>query len=263
MAISQRYAAPEAAAMNKTKWQMGDTPDMQYLSTAQGAMCESSQPRTEKYTGPYIPAKTKNHSDLESFQGGPPKYKDPNVVYRTTKASDFNHESTLHSNEYMKSEPKYTRLTAGRTNYTLGAYEGKLASTSHTHHAPPCPIERVKGQATIGGWQTGNKYHTDIHARESIMRGGGGGEGSLGTRFDIINGKDDPSFRNRVSMRTGARVSVNKREPWSQGADRYGDHHEPVNILSGQPRTRHNPPPQQNALQLRRPDQPLLATRPW
>lgn len=185
--------------------------------------------------------------------------------YENSYKAEFHPGTTALSSAYVKEGPAYDRISSCKTNYSLGEYRppGPAISTTHSHHPYKMPTDVQ--QANIGGWKRSDgSYHCEHESNDSIVRGGGGGEGSLGVQFNIVNNASDPGARDRVAMRTGARVSVNKREPWSAGCDAYGDPGPdgPVNIF-GKARQRPQAPPHQTAQALLRPDHDVLRTRPW
>jgi hypothetical protein len=99
-----------------------------------------------------------------------------------------------------------------------------------------------------------------------VLRGGGGGEGSLGVRFNVVTNAPQPSARQHVLQRTGPRVSANVTDPWRAGAGRFGEQLQPggrVDVLSGRLVLAAQAPPRATAQALRRPDEAILRTRPW
>lgn len=90
--------------------------------------------------------------------------------------------------------------------------------------------------------------------------------GSLGVDFNIVTNTSDAQARQRELMRTGPRVSQNKRNPALEGTNRFGDvsHGErPLNIVTGKYGREYMAPKRATPEQLKRPDDPLLRTRPW
>jgi len=99
-----------------------------------------------------------------------------------------------------------------------------------------------------------------------VIRGGGGGEGALGVRFNIVTNTPRPDARQRTLQRTGPRVSANVTEPWRAGSNRFGETMPAgakVDVLSGKMTAAAQAPPRATAQDLRRPDQNILRTRPW
>ena len=65
-------------------------------------------------------------------------------------------------------------------------------------------------QAEIGGWKHADgSYKSDNFAIVSLRRGGGGGEGALGVRFDLITGEAIPGCRTARRAIAGARRTLN------------------------------------------------------
>lgn len=96
------------------------------------------------------------------------------------------------------------------------------------------------------------------------MRGGGGGEGALGVRFNVVTNAEDVRAREKTLMRTGPRVSCNVQDPWRIGVTRYGEHPDgKIDILSGKVRPYQVAPQRSTAHALLRPDEVVLRTRPW
>ena len=188
--------------------------------------------------------------------------------FRTISKMEFVPEKSTASSIYDKVGPAFDRQSACATNYSLALPEhaDDLASTQSKHYPHPELRERVV-QPVIGGWTRPNgAYKTTIEADESVMRGGGGSEGALGVRFNIITGSQDDAARDRQLMRAGRRVSNNHRfntseAPLVVGATRELPH--PRCIVTGREMPRHNCPQAETAASLKRPDVPVLRTRPW
>uniref|UniRef100_A0A7S2F937 Uncharacterized protein n=1 Tax=Florenciella parvula TaxID=236787 RepID=A0A7S2F937_9STRA len=258
---SQRYKPEQGYIANVTNWRFGPPDKTSYVSTMREAQSQSASVPPHELALRQ-PRMDKNASDKVAIQGG-------GVVqprqYENSYKAEFHPGTTALSSAYVKEGPAYDRISSCKTNYSLGEYRppGPAISTTHSHHPYKMPTDVQ--QANIGGWKRSDgSYHCEHESNDSIVRGGGGGEGSLGVQFNIVNNASDPGARDRVAMRTGARVSVNKREPWSAGCDAYGDPGPdgPVNIF-GKARQRPQAPPHQTAQALLRPDHDVLRTRPW
>lgn len=156
---------------------------------------------------------------------------------------------SVHTPGYAVRQPKegFDRLTANRTNYSLGEYDtGGLKTATqelqmkHPRDQPPVD------QAVIGGpTRSDGSYRLDEFARDSVRRGGGGGEGVLGVQFDIVNGRADGLAREKVGMRTGPRRTLNNAEKETlHPTDGWGD--VPggmyVDILTGKDRKKFRTP---------------------
>lgn len=99
-----------------------------------------------------------------------------------------------------------------------------------------------------------------------MIRGGGGGEGALGVRFNVVTNTPRPNARQHTLLRTGPRVSANLTEPWRAGSDRFGEAVPAgarVDVLSGKVRVAAQAPPRSTAQDLRQADENILRTRPW
>lgn len=160
----------------------------------------------------------------------------------------------------------FDRLTANRTNYSLGEHPASFATTTaelQTRHPRKQPVAE---QPAIGGATLSNgSYRLDAFARDNVRQGGGGGEGVLGVRFDIINGRKDDFAREKVKMCTGPRVSLNNAEkrvlhPTDSWGDVPGTTY--VDVLTGKERRKSNAP-ERGAGAPVRPDTVLGRTRPW
>ncbi|CAM9158058.1 unnamed protein product [Hapterophycus canaliculatus] len=126
---------------------------------------------------------------------------------------------SVHTPGYSIRRPEegFDRLTANRTNYSLGG-EGLTTTPIQTATAElqmkdPRDQPRPE-QPAVGGSTSGDRlsYRLDTFARDSVRRGGGGGEGVLGVRFDVINGRADEGARGKVAMRTGPRRTLTNVE---------------------------------------------------
>jgi len=270
LATSQRYAnaAAKSKAM-KTNLRLGIDP-IEYETTARLSASTGAanvpaevhalrQPRIDKFA-----------SDKDSICGtSAAHFSDPEKVYKSTHFSDFHPGTTALSKDFAKGKPAFDRLNANKTNYqlSLSSTHHDLRATSHAHHVDPqsLPVRPGFEQAVIGGWaKSSGDYCVDETSRGSVMRGGGGGEGSLGVRFDIITNKKDPEARKKTLMRTGPRISCNVRDPWRMGAGPHGDIPEgKVNILSGKAGKVPMAPARLKPQDLVRADEPVLRTRPW
>lgn len=175
---------------------------------------------------------------------------------------------SVHTPGYARRSPKegFDRLTANRTNYSLGDYPAGFTTATaelQTKHPSEQPREE---QPAIGGSTLGDgSYRLDAFARDSVRRGGGGGEGVLGVRFDIVNGRGDESAREKIGMRTGPRKSLNVAEkkvlhPTDGWGDVPGGMY--VDILTGTDRKKFDAPRGGTGAPVRA-DTTLGRTRPW
>ena len=263
---SVRYADPEASqAAMKTNWRLGiDAPLFESTSHASSKNSASVPPEVLALRQPRI---DKNSSNKDAIQGDQRSY-DPKNTYSTTYLNEYTRDASTCASTYQKQAPQFDRASANKTNYDIATSKTHydLRASSHVYHASPASWQPREGfeKAVIGGWTRQNgEYVQDEHSRGAIIRGGGGGEGSLGLRFDIITNRDRPNARNDVLMRTGPRAcSV---DAWRAETDRYGELPEgrTVNVLTGKVAQVPNRPYQQTVEDLRRPDVPVLRTRPW
>ncbi|CAM9898848.1 unnamed protein product, partial [Discosporangium mesarthrocarpum] len=192
---------------------------------------------------------------------------------------DFTPSKSILAKDYTKQVPPggFDRLTANRTNYSLGSCQpeegGVVSATSELQMTHPNLRPRVD-QANLGGWVRPGKgggqgpgealYHQDIESMDSMKRGGGG-EGVLGVRFDIVTGGADPGARARVLARAGPRRTLNNMEkerlhPTDAWGDTGGEH---VDVITGIRRARPLACPLPTAASLRRPGDAVRRTRPW
>lgn len=160
----------------------------------------------------------------------------------------------------------FDRLTANRTNYSLGQHPSEFkTATGELQTKHPREQPRV-AQPTIGGSTLRDgSYRLDTIARDSMLRGGGGGEGVLGVRFDIVNGQADDTAREKIRMRTGPRGSLNVVEKTRlHPTDGWGDvpGRMYVDILSGEEKRQFDAP-ERGAGAPSRSDTVLGRTRPW
>eukprot|EP00752_Nemacystus_decipiens_P013036 g11533.t1 len=175
---------------------------------------------------------------------------------------------TVHTPGYAIRRPKegFDRLTANRTNYSLGSHTAELTTATaelqmkHPRDRPPVDQSAMGGPTLSDG-----SYRVDAAARDSVRRGGGGGEGVFGVRFDIINGRGDERARDKASMRSGPRRTLNNAEKsFLHPTDAWGD--VPggmyVDVLTGRERKRFEAPERGAGGGVRR-DTVAGRTRPW
>lgn len=176
---------------------------------------------------------------------------------------------SVHTPGYAIRRPKdgFDRLNANRTNYSLGQYpttELKTA-TAELQMKHPRDQPRVDQPAVGGSTLRDGSYRLDTFARDSVRRGGGGGEGVLGVRFDLINGREDEGARAKVAMRTGPRRTLNNAEkevlhPTDGWGDVPGGMY--VDILTGKDRRKFDVPERGAGAPVRS-DTISGRTRPW
>lgn len=171
---------------------------------------------------------------------------------------------------YAIRRPKegFDRLTANRTNYSLGEYAAAARLQSATaelqmkHPRDQPPVD----QPAIGGPTLGDgSYRLDTLTRDNVRRGGGGGEGVLGVRFDVVNGREDGRAREKVAMRAGPRRTLNNAEKETlHPTDGWGDVPEGmyVDILTGKERKKPQAPERGAGAPVRS-DTVSGRTRPW
>jgi len=258
---------PEASfQLNQTNWRPG-VDKIVYESTYQ---TQTSFVKNAEPTIPF-PRINKNASDAEAIFGDASV--PTSVQYTTESRENFHPSYSIESGSYSKAQPApgFDRETSNRTNYDLGmpGEQGEYLSTTHAHMKNPLQRPDQPDQPNIGGWMTGpldgttgkNSYFKDIETYRNLDRGGGGGEGTLGVDFNIITGEQDNEARGRVLARTGARLSqdrANNHYRYSSGFER-----DERDIITGKPKQKYETPPQPTAEGLKRPNVPVLATRPW
>lgn len=160
----------------------------------------------------------------------------------------------------------FDRLTANRTNYSLGKHPAAfITATAELQTKDPREQPPVEQPAVGGSSLSRESYRLDTFARDSVRRGGGGGEGVLGVQFDIINGRRDDQARKKVKKRTGPRVSLNNVEkkilhPTDGWGDMRGRAY--VDILTGKERKNFDVPERGTGAPVRS-DNILGRTRPW
>lgn len=208
------------------------------------------------------------HSVCYTYVYSPPP-SDP----RFSTVSRMELTKTVHTPGYAIRRPKegFDRLTANRTNYSLGG-EGLAiipmqTSTAELQTKDPRDQPRPE-QPAVGGSTSGNglSYRLDTFARDSVRRGGGGGEGVLGVRFDIVNGRADEGAREKVAMRAGPRRTLNNAEKEVlHPTDGWGDAVPAgtyVDIVTGKDRKKFEAPPRGLGAPDRS-DSVVGRTRPW
>lgn len=267
---SERYADPVASSKAlRTNWRLGIDGAPHYRSTAFDSSAEAASvpPEVLALRQPRI---EKNASSKDAIQGEQSRY-DPAQTFATSYSGQFTLGASACASNYRRQAPQFDRAGANKTNYSLATSPNHydLRATSHAHHADPASWE-VRPEfepPVVGGWckpGTG-AYVQDEYSRHSIRRGGGGGEGSLGVRFNIITNADAPRARDDTKLRTGPRVSCNVKDPWRQGANRFGamPGGQTIDIVSGRLKQPHRAPYAPTPADLRRPDEPILRSRPW
>lgn len=249
----------------RINWRLGiDPPHFESNSQAASKQSGSVPPEVLALRQPRV---LKNGSDKGAIYGDNPS--NPAVMYKTTYVSEFNKSSSAMSSEYVKGKPAFDRKSANKTNYDIAPSNSHhdLRSTSHIQHANPSTWEPRRGfeKSVIGGWTKPNgDYCVDEASRGSVIRGGGGGEGSLGVRFNVVTNEADPNAREKAKCRSGPRVSINVKDPWLEGANKYGEHTQGrVDILTGKMRANYEVPTRPTPENLQRPDATGLRTRPW
>lgn len=160
----------------------------------------------------------------------------------------------------------FDRLTANRTNYSLGQHPASLTtSTAELQTKHPREQPRVQQPAIGGSTLRDGSYRLDAVAKDSIRRGGGGGEGVLGVRFDIVNAREKNGARGEAGLRTGPRRSLDCAEKRSlHPTDGWGDvpGGTAVDILTGSD-TKLPKAPERGTGVLVRSDTVIGRTRPW
>ena len=110
-------------------------------------------------------------------------------------------------------------------------------------------------QAEIGGWKHADgSYKSDNFAIVSLRRGGGGGEGALGVRFNLITGEATPGVREARFATAGARKTLN------MSGETPSDHY---NVATNREVDPGRVPGRDTPGKLRRPNATILRTRPW
>lgn len=208
------------------------------------------------------------HLMLSPYVCSPPP-SDP----RFSTVSRMELTKTVHTPGYAIRLPKegFDRLTANRTNYSLGGEGLVLApmqtATAELQMKDPRDQPRPEQPAVGGSWSSDRlAYRLDTFARDSVRRGGGGGEGVFGVRFDIVNGRADEGARGKVAMRSGPRRTLNNAEREElHPTDGWGDAVPAgtyVDIVTGKERRKFDTPPPGLGAPARS-DTVLRRTRPW
>lgn len=175
---------------------------------------------------------------------------------------------SVHTPGYAIRRPKegFDRLTANRTNYSLGEYPAGFATaTAELQTKHPREQPAVQQPAIGGSTLRDGSYRLDTLAKDSIRRGGGGGEGVLGVRFDIVNAREKAGARSKVGLRTGPRRSLDCAEKQTlHPTDGWGDVRGGiyVDVLTGSDRKKPNAPERGAGAPVRS-DTVLGRTRPW
>lgn len=110
--------------------------------------------------------------------------------------------------------------------------------------------------------------------RTLIKRGGGGAAGILGYNFNIITGGPAPAAAAAVgsssqhqyrSLHHGQslRASRSVREKMDRRVDGWGDSQQKMDLISAKLRPQVHGPPPFDPRTVKRPDEPILRTRPW
>jgi len=261
-APSMRFK-PEMSFKNaETNWRAGIDPP-EYTTTMQHGNKDIHHNAPTRFEATRS-TKTKNDSDKDAIQGSY-RYV-PNEHFKSVAQNELT-KTTL-TEGYSKRKPAdgFDRLTANRTNYSLGNHKFDYKSSTHgLQMSHPEDRSHRPSQPQVGGWNRKNgHYHQDIESMRTVKRGGGGAGGVLQMNFDIISGQDKPNVRSDNMKRFGPRVSENIREKRSDGGvDSYGQLPQQANIISGKLNPKPRAPPRQTEASLRREDKPVVRTRPW
>lgn len=175
---------------------------------------------------------------------------------------------SVHTPGYAIRRPKegFDRLTANRTNYSLGNHAAELTTaTAELQMKHPRDRSPADQPAMGGPTLSDGSYRLDAGARDSVRRGGGGGEGVFGVRFDIISGRGDEGAREKARMRAGPRRTLNNTEkgllhPTDGWGDVPGGMY--VDILTGKERKKFEAPERGAGAPVRS-DTVSDRTRPW
>ncbi|KAJ1451697.1 hypothetical protein M885DRAFT_620581 [Pelagophyceae sp. CCMP2097] len=219
-----------------------------YLASNAGAAAYAPAPRVRARIN-------KNASDSQTIidnsgrAGG--------VTFAATSKLAQTADTTVLAHDYIRARPARDRRSASQTNYSLGAQQQPYSTQASRTFCRGEPVQ----QADIGGWRNADGSHkVDRAAMESLRRGGGGGEGSLGVGFDVITGAPRPRKRDDKLASVGPMRTLNTG---ARALD-YGDGRVRFNPVTGRDERAHAAPPRDTAATLRRLDQPaLLRTRPW
>lgn len=152
-----------------------------------------------------LPRIDKNASDRAAIinpDGFPPGFK-------STSRAEFHPDASALCATYKRERPAFDRVSSCKTNYSLGKAPFEAHTTHGAEFAHPRQQPRA-AQAEIGGWKHADgSYKLDNAAIVSLRRGGGGGEGALGVRFDLITGEAIPGCRSARRAIAGARRTLN------------------------------------------------------
>ena len=200
--------------------------------------------------GPALPKINKNASDKAAIinpDGFP-------VSFKTTSRAEFNPDATALCPTYAREQPCFDRVSSCKTNYTLGKAPFESTTTNSGTYDHPRKREPAK-QAEIGGWKHADgSYKRDNNAIVSLRRGGGGGEGALGVRFNLITGEEIPGVREDRRAIAGARRTLNMT------AEKLGNNY---NVTTNRFVDPGHVPGRDTPGMLKRPSDTAHRTRPW
>ena len=201
--------------------------------------------------GPALPRIDKNASDKAAIinpDGFP-------AGFKSTSRAEFHPDASALCSFYRQERPAFDRVSSCKTNYSLGRVPFERSTTNSKIYRHPRQHPAVV-QAEIGGWKYADGgYKRDNFAIVSLRRGGGGGEGALGVRFNLITGEEMPRVREERRAMAGARKTYNRT-----GAEVLGDHY---NVATNRYVDPGHVPGRDTPRKLQRQNDVVHRTRPW
>ncbi|KAG5182593.1 hypothetical protein JKP88DRAFT_318558 [Tribonema minus] len=231
---SARFKPEAALVQAKTNWQAGiDPPSYQTTYSLSVAVLSPADYRP-------MPRLDKNRSHKEAIQG---EYQVPAEEFYTTDYKAGYAGGGVPSTGFKRQRPLpgYDRLTASRTNYSLGTQPATSSTAAAEQFADPRTRTPVQ-QPCIGP-----------------------ADACLGSSYHIITGESWDAREQRLRC-MGPRHTLNQEERCklhptdSWGGDLYGTH---VDIVTGKRVANPIRPPAPTVETLLRPDALGLRTRPW
>lgn len=200
--------------------------------------------------GPALPRINKNASEKEAIIN-PAGYP---ASFKSTSRAEFRPEASALSAVYEREKPAFDRVSSCKTNYSLGSAPFETRTTNAHMYLHPDKRAPAR-QPEIGGWKRADgSYKADNFAIVSLRRGGGGGEGALGVRFNIVTGEATPGVREARFATAGARKTLNMT------GEKLSEHY---NVATNRHADPGHIPGRDTPGRLRRPDAIILRTRPW
>jgi hypothetical protein len=249
---SSKTVSAAAIQQKRTNWSMGC--EAASFETTYG----SASADTKSAVYHPIPKIDKNMSHGDSIQGG---YSVPAHEMYTTDAREAFSTGGVQAASYKRARPPpgFDRLTANKTNYTLGKHAGSFSTAAAEHFPDPIATYGKVAQGTMGGWHhSDGSYHQGFESADAIKRGGGGGQGCLGLDFNIVTGAASNTRAATLAHCGPRRIASRLQAPESIDYAK-----QRVDIVTGKTVAVAVRPPLDTAASLKRPNDPILRTRPW